>query len=287
MDNEFRYEPVAAEDIPLLYPDAAGPHLANLLNWYKQNYANSEEGASFNLPLNAVRTIEKLGALSSGRGLVLSSDRGYSTNADFKGLHNLDIAIHGSFSCLVNYHAIGVYVAERGGFALHEQEEDTQLIANALVLAPSGLLGSSLASSDSPLSLEDTLLQVTTNRSLEHFPFLVQAFEDEVNSFGTNDFHIMHLLRAPWGVDEQRATWVRKFPPPPPFIFFLGAFLLYLSASYLFLPFFFPSVFILPSLPLPYLSSPPPSSLSPHKKQGRQRIILFHHGSTKTRRLRP
>lgn len=34
------------------------------------------------------------------------------------------IAVHGSFSVMVNYHAIGAYFTSRGGFALHNPQEE-------------------------------------------------------------------------------------------------------------------------------------------------------------------
>lgn len=36
------------------------------------------------------------------------------------------IAVHGSFSVMVNYHSIGAYFTSRGGFALHNPQEEVR-----------------------------------------------------------------------------------------------------------------------------------------------------------------
>ena len=43
------------------------------------------------------------------------------------------VAIHGSFSVMVNYHAIGLYCTSRAGFVLHDPQEEASLKVSVLV----------------------------------------------------------------------------------------------------------------------------------------------------------
>ena len=51
----------------------------------------------------------------------------------FRGLADPHIAVHGSFSVMVNYHAIGLYCTSRFGFVLHDPQEEASLKVSALV----------------------------------------------------------------------------------------------------------------------------------------------------------
>lgn len=55
---------------------------------------------------------------------VISGDKGNNNPEQFKGLMDPHIAVHGSFSVMVNYHSIGAYFTSRGGFALHNPQEE-------------------------------------------------------------------------------------------------------------------------------------------------------------------
>ena len=43
------------------------------------------------------------------------------------------VAVHGSFSVMVNYHAIGLYCTSRSGFVLHDPQEEASLKVSVLV----------------------------------------------------------------------------------------------------------------------------------------------------------
>jgi len=49
----------------------------------------------------------------------------------FRGLADPHIAVHGSFSVMVNYHAIGLYCTSRFGFVLHDPQEEASLKVSA------------------------------------------------------------------------------------------------------------------------------------------------------------
>lgn len=61
------------------------------------------------------------------RAVVISGDKGNNNPEQFRGLMDPHIAVHGSFSVMVNYHAIGAYFTSRGGFALHNPQEEVRI----------------------------------------------------------------------------------------------------------------------------------------------------------------
>ena len=110
-------------------------HFRRILRWYQHHFGQSPSGASFLFPIGALRALRRLLALSGGRGLVVSGDKGNNHAEQFKGLADPHIAVHGSFSVMVNYHAIGMYFISRGGFALHNPQEEASLKVSAFVLS--------------------------------------------------------------------------------------------------------------------------------------------------------
>ena len=103
-----------------------------------RDYARRLDGETFLFPVAAIRCLSRLAALASGRLLLLSGDKGM---VDEKGLTGvLGMAFHGSFSMLVNYHAIGAYAERRGGRALKPPRPQRQFMTVAVLLGehPSG-----------------------------------------------------------------------------------------------------------------------------------------------------
>ncbi|CAM9764656.1 unnamed protein product, partial [Sphacelaria rigidula] len=72
--------------------------------------------------------------LKTLRALVISGDKGNNNPEQFRGLMDPHIAVHGSFSVMVNYHAIGAYFTSRGGFALHNPQEEASLKVSTFVM---------------------------------------------------------------------------------------------------------------------------------------------------------
>ena len=132
-DNHFRYR-VVGED----YYDSEDAddrkHLKRILNWYLDYFGGSPSGASILMPIGALRALRRLTAFSNGRAIVLSGDKGNNNPEQFRGLMDPHIAVHGSFSVMVNYHAIGLYFISRNGFVLHNPQEEASLKVSAFVL---------------------------------------------------------------------------------------------------------------------------------------------------------
>jgi tetratricopeptide (TPR) repeat protein len=98
-------------------------------------YAERLEGATFLFPAAAIGCLRRLARLADDRLLLLSADKGACHEALLDTGASPAIARHGSFSLMVNYHALGRFFAHRGGELLGS----SHLQCNLVVVA--GLLG--------------------------------------------------------------------------------------------------------------------------------------------------
>jgi tetratricopeptide (TPR) repeat protein len=84
------------------------------LNHILRSYQHRLKDTVLLFPHVALRCLRYFRELSSGRLLLISADKGYSREEDLQGRGDPHLNLHGSFSMMVNYHAIGEY------FRLHE-----------------------------------------------------------------------------------------------------------------------------------------------------------------------
>eukprot|EP01038_Epipyxis_sp_PR26KG_P006670 gene6670-9152_t len=186
LENLYKYSPIT----PSYYTEEEGDekHIKNILHWYHENFKTTANGASILLPIGALRALRRLGTFSNGRAIVISGDKGNNNPEQFVGLMDPHIAVHGSFSLMVNYHAIGAWFTSRGGFALHNPQEEASLKVSTFIL-------SNESSLDPPdLGEFDYLgnaLYDNDRRRAKLFPHLSQAFNDSVDQFGPNDFFVL------------------------------------------------------------------------------------------------
>jgi tetratricopeptide (TPR) repeat protein len=87
------------------------PELNQILNNYQQTLTDTY----LLFPHIALRCLNHLRQISGGRLLFLSGDKGYSREEDLLFRDEPSIAMHGSFSLMVNYHAVGQYIQHQGG----------------------------------------------------------------------------------------------------------------------------------------------------------------------------
>jgi len=216
-DNEFEY--IDCDEDYYEKEGTESPedhlHLRRMLQWYKDYFSpnpppeamtgggtgttdhgvpsplNTEEdtGASLLIPIGTFRALRKLTDLSGGRAIVISGDKGNNNPEQFRGLLDPHIAVHGSFSVMVNYHAVGAYFTSRGGFALHNPQEEASLKVSCFVLPGDDGEGPRPTPSDKDF-MKDGLKRLDEERSRK-FPVLRQAFNDHVDSYGPNDFFVM------------------------------------------------------------------------------------------------
>jgi len=112
-------------------PDYYGnPDWNEILEYYEKRLDNT----AFLFPCAALKCIENLSNLPSGRLLLVSGDKGYNREEDLLGRGNPGMDRHGSFSMMVNYHAIGKYVQKHGGCSLHTEHRHAHLNISAFLL---------------------------------------------------------------------------------------------------------------------------------------------------------
>ena len=113
-------------------------------------YVDSLEETTILFPSSALRCIRNLRHLSGGRLLLLSADKGYSDQAALVGRGEPGISVHGSFSTMVNYHAIGRWFLHRGGNFLvtSYRSESLNVSAGLLGRPPAGWVETRLAFDD-------------------------------------------------------------------------------------------------------------------------------------------
>ena len=72
-----------------------------------EHYRDSLPDTAILFPISALRCIERLKALTEGRMMLLIGDMGQSREEDLIGRTEPDLNVHGSFSLMVNYDALG------------------------------------------------------------------------------------------------------------------------------------------------------------------------------------
>jgi len=90
------------------------PHLDSILENYKQKLHST----SFLFPMGSLHAIKFLKKLSNDKLFIISTDKGYGTLESLDNLGHPAISWHGSFSMMVNFHAIGEYFKNSGGDAV-------------------------------------------------------------------------------------------------------------------------------------------------------------------------
>ncbi|CBJ34201.1 conserved unknown protein [Ectocarpus siliculosus] len=134
------------------YPDDA--RLAKAL----EALAASHHQASFLVPVGAVRAVDCLRALSKGgKALVIAGDKGYVHDSELEGTRDPHLAVHGSFSCMVNFKLLHLMCEAEGGSVLHSQHLD-------------GFKCSAMGYGLDPKPLPRTRLRVTPRSAGEIFP---------------------------------------------------------------------------------------------------------------------
>ena len=186
-ENLYMYKPIS----PTYYSDEDGDevHFRRMLKWYHDYFRDRATGASILLPIGALRALRKLGCFSNGRALVLSGDKGNNNPEQFTGLADPHIAVHGSFSLMVNYHAIGAWFTSKGGFALHNPQEEASLKVSCFVLNTAMAEADETEASDAGW-MGGAIAQRDAARS-RLFPHLSRAFVESVDQFGPNDFFVL------------------------------------------------------------------------------------------------
>ena len=99
-----------------------------------EHYEKRLDNTAFLFPCAAMQCIENFSRISGGRLLLISGDKGYSREEDLLDRGEPAITRHGSFSMMVNYHALGKYVQKQGGHPLQTAHRHAHLNISAFVL---------------------------------------------------------------------------------------------------------------------------------------------------------
>lgn len=87
------------------------PHLDTILQEYKTHLTET----SFLMPIGSINAMKYLRKLANDKLFIISTDKGYSTLNSLNHLGHPSISFHGSFSMMVNFHALGHYFKNSGG----------------------------------------------------------------------------------------------------------------------------------------------------------------------------
>lgn len=122
------------------------PILDQILN----EYAVALEDSKLQFPIGSLRCLQNLKKLST-KILLLASDKGYGDLSELDHLNYVDLDSHGSFSVMVNFHAIDRYFTLGGG-SIHLQTPHDSLVT--------GIFAHGIALKDYPAllyTMEETL----------------------------------------------------------------------------------------------------------------------------------
>jgi len=121
---------ISADENPINGNYYEDPKWNRILLDYKKRLSN----ASFLFPTSALDCIKNLHRLSDGRMLLLSGDRGYSRDEELNlGRGTPALALHGSFSMMVDYQIIGEYCRQLGARVLHPARASHHLNVSAFM----------------------------------------------------------------------------------------------------------------------------------------------------------
>lgn len=113
---------------------AAPAYPEPLFNAILDEYAATLGETTILFPATTMRCLDRMARWSNGRMLLLTADRGEQREEDLGRPTGLGLAVHGSISFPVNYHAIAEYVVKRGGEVLTTAYRHANLAVSAFLL---------------------------------------------------------------------------------------------------------------------------------------------------------
>ncbi|HYN88702.1 MAG TPA: hypothetical protein VER55_09235, partial [Ardenticatenaceae bacterium] len=110
------------------------PHLNEVLRAYQERVPS----ATFLLPAAGLRCLRFFEEMSGGRLMLLTADKAYHREEELAGRGPPVLDLHGSFSVMVNYHAMAEYVRSRGGQARFKKHKASILNVAAFLFGAPG-----------------------------------------------------------------------------------------------------------------------------------------------------
>ena len=90
------------------------------LNAVLADYEKTLNNTNFLMPVGAIKCLRTFMDLTNKNFLLLSSDKAYAHLFELENLGDPQIASHGSFSLMVNCHALGEYFLKHDGDVIHQ-----------------------------------------------------------------------------------------------------------------------------------------------------------------------
>ena len=116
-----------------------------------EHYRTTLDDTVVTLPHVAIECVRRLRELAGDRLLLLAADKTHSTEASLAQRSEPELSVHGgSFSLMVNFHALAWYAERHGGAALHGGDRHMSLDVVALLFGspPGGHAETRLAYAD-------------------------------------------------------------------------------------------------------------------------------------------
>ena len=98
--------------------DRSDEKIENTYQPLLEHYANTLAQSYVLIPVAAITLLRQLGAWSEQGLLLLSADKGFSTNYELDYLDCPLLTHHGAVSMMVNFHAVATWISQAGGAAL-------------------------------------------------------------------------------------------------------------------------------------------------------------------------
>jgi hypothetical protein len=172
------------EQRPTQWPYYNDPEWDHILDSWRQSF----DDTVLLFPCAALQCLRHLRELSRERLLLVSADKGYAREESLAGRPEPFLNTHGSFSFMVNYHAIGQYVANSGGEFMKTSHLDSSFQIAACLYADS-LNGSA----ETRLAFQEAM----EDRGPDDFFRLKKAAEKNYASF-TPDELLSYLRLSGW-----------------------------------------------------------------------------------------
>lgn len=115
-------------------PTTAGYYDEPVFNQILRDYQQRLDQTPLLFPHLACRCLHYFQNLSAGRLLLVSGDKGYRREEELQEQGDPHINLHGSFSMMVNYHALGEYILRQGGQVHHPGHRPANLNISLFLL---------------------------------------------------------------------------------------------------------------------------------------------------------
>lgn len=161
------------------YDKQKEPALHSVLNWYYDHFKDSPIEANVIIPTTILNFLNRMVFKDI---FVIAGDKSHTDAESCQFVGAPHIAVHHSFSIMVNMHAIGIYASMRNGVAFHNPQADAGIKVSLFSLTSNEL-------KPPPADLSTRFKKTTDELDLVN---VKKCYEREICDFGPTDFHVIH-----------------------------------------------------------------------------------------------